>query len=29
MNEVVDAAGADADEFGAEAARRVLKNVEW
>ena len=29
MNEVVDAAGADADEFGAEAARRVLKRVEW
>ena len=29
MNEVVDAVGAGADDFNAEAARRVLKNVEW
>jgi metal-responsive CopG/Arc/MetJ family transcriptional regulator len=29
MNEVVDAVDAGADEFGAEAARRVLKRVEW
>jgi hypothetical protein len=29
MNEVVDAVGADLDEFGAEASRRVLKLVDW
>jgi metal-responsive CopG/Arc/MetJ family transcriptional regulator len=29
MNEVVDAVGAQANEFGAKAARRVLKHVEW
>ena len=29
MNEVVDAVGADTDEFGAEASRRMLKRVEW
>ena len=29
MNEVVDAVGADTDEFGAEALRRVMKRVEW
>ena len=29
MNEVVDAVGADADEFSAKSARRVLKRVEW
>jgi hypothetical protein len=29
MNEAVDAVGTDVDEFRAEAARRVLKNVEW
>ena len=29
MNEVVDAVGADTDEFGAEVSRRVMKRVEW
>ena len=29
MDEAVDAVGAQANEFGAEAARRVLKHVEW
>ena len=29
MDDVVDAVGAQTDEFGAEAARRVLKNIQW
>ncbi|HEY3719396.1 MAG TPA: ribbon-helix-helix domain-containing protein [Roseiarcus sp.] len=29
MNEVVDAVGAETDEFSAEAARQALKHVEW
>jgi metal-responsive CopG/Arc/MetJ family transcriptional regulator len=29
MNEVVDLVSEDADAFSAEAARRVLKTVDW
>jgi metal-responsive CopG/Arc/MetJ family transcriptional regulator len=29
MDEVVDAVGAESNDFGAEAARGVLKHVEW
>ena len=29
MDEAVKAVGAQANEFGAEAARRVFKHVEW
>jgi hypothetical protein len=29
MNEVVDVIGDDPDAFAAEAARRVLKKVDW
>jgi metal-responsive CopG/Arc/MetJ family transcriptional regulator len=29
MDEAVDAVGADTNEFTAEAARRVLKHVDW
>jgi len=29
MDEAVDAVGAETNEFATEAARRVLKHVEW